>query len=147
MKSVTDAKEAALLDVRDKYGDEAERAIRDHLAIISERFYFWLADLYIPRKCTCNNFDKDGNRICLLPRNKDGKCTCTGGGFYYSNSARDSSDFDIDIESTVQAIRFLYTSGMLSDFGGSYKDALPKQMQKDVCAFAKGSVINFPSRI
>ena len=138
MKSVTDAKEAALLDVREKYGDEVERAMRDHLAIINERFYLWLADLYIPRKCVCDNFDAEGNRICLLPRDKDGKCTCTGGGFYYSNSARESSDFNIDIESTVQAIRFLHTSGMLADFGGSYMKALPKQMQKDLCAFAKG---------
>ena len=137
MEKSLNAKELALLQVREKYGEEVEIAIRDHLALINERFYFWLADLYVPRKCTCNNFDKEGNRVCLLSRDEDGKCTCTGGGFYYSNSARDTDGYDIDIESTVQAIRFLHTSGMLADFGGSYKNVLPKQMQKDICAFAK----------
>lgn len=137
MENSLNAKDLALLQVREKYGEEVEIAIRDHLALINEKFYHWLADLYVPRKCSCNNFDSDGNRICLLPKDKDGKCLCTGGGFYYSNSARDSEEFDIDIESTVQAIRFLHTSGMLVDYNGSYMDALPKQMQKDVCAFAK----------
>ena len=137
METKNNAKESALLRVREEYGEDVEKSIRDHLALINEKFYYWLADLYVPRKCSCNNFDSDGNRICLLPKDKDGKCLCTGGGFYYSNSARDSEEFDIDIESTVQAIRFLHNSGMLEDYNGSYMDALPKQMQKDICAFAK----------
>ena len=130
-------REEALAKIRELYGEDAEAAMRDHLSIISDRFYIWLADLYIPRKCTCENFDAEGNRICLLPKDKDGKCTCTGGGFYYCNSARDTEGYEIDIESTVQAIRFLASSGLLENYNDNYKEALPKQMQKDVIAFAK----------
>ncbi len=137
MNDMLNAKETALLQVYKQYGREVEQALRDHLSIINERYYLWLADLYVPRKCICENFDAEGNRICLLPRDENGKCLCTGGGFYYSNSARDTEGYEIDIESTVQAIRFLHNSGMLEDYNGSYKKALPKQMQKDICAFAK----------
>ena len=137
MNDMLNAKETALLQVYKQYGRDVEQALREHLSIINERYYLWLADLYVPRNCVCENFDSEGNRICLLPRDENGKCICTGGGFYYSNSARDTEGFEIDIESTVQAIRFLNNSGMLSDYNGSYKKALPKQMQKDICAFAK----------
>jgi len=137
MEKKTNLRETRLREIRELYGEEAEAAIRDHLAIIDERFYLWLADLYIPRTCSCDHFDEAGNRICLLPRDREGKCTCTGGGFYYSNSARDNEGFEIDIESTVQAIRFLNQSGLLENCGGDYRKALPEQMQKDICAFAK----------
>lgn len=129
--------EETLLKLREEYGAEAESAMRDYLNMIGDEFYLWLADLYLPRNCNCDNFDGEGNRICLLPRDENGKCTCTGGGFYYCNSARDTDGYEIDIESTVQAIRFLDQCGLLDDYNGDYKAALPKQMQKDVCAFAK----------
>ena len=133
----TNKQEQTLLILREEYGAEAEAAMRDYLNMIGDEFYFWLADLYIPRECNCDNFDDEGNRICLLPRDENGKCSCTGGGFYYCNSARDTEGYEIDIESTVQAIRFLNQSGLLDNFNGDYKAALPKQMQKDICAFAK----------
>ena len=130
-------RESALQKIREIYGKDAERAMRDHLDVINERFYLWLADLYVPRKCTCDNFDKDGNRICLLKRDETGKCICTGGGFYYSNSARDNEGYEIDIESTVQAIRFLKQSGLIEGGEDAFIKSLPSQMQKDVIAFAK----------
>ena len=129
--------EEMLLKLREEYGEEAEAAMRDYLSMIGDEFFLWLADLYLPRNCNCDNFDGEGNRICLLPRDENGKCTCTGGGFYYCNSARDTDGYEIDIESTVQAIRFLDQCGLLDDYNGDYMAALPKQMQKDVCAFAK----------
>ena len=132
------AREEALIKLREEYGSDAEMAMRDFLDMIGEEFIIWLADLYIPRKCNCDNFDSEGNRICLLPKDKDGKSICTGGGFYYCNSARDTDGYDIDIESTVQAIRFLPSAGLLSNYNGDdYQAALPKQMQNDICAFAK----------
>ena len=66
--------EEMLLKLREEYGEEAEAAMRDYLGIIGDEFYLWLADLYIPRKCVCDNFDAEGNRICLLPRDENGKC-------------------------------------------------------------------------
>ena len=124
-------------EAREKLGNDAALALRDHVDMIGREFYLWLTGLFVPRKCNCDNFDSDGNRICLLPKDKDGKYTCVGGGFYYSNSARDCAEYEIDIESTVQAIHFLNTSGMTRGVGGSLRAALPRQMQLDVCAFAK----------
>ena len=137
MEKKINAQEAGLLEAREKYGAEAEQALRDHLAMIDERLYLWMADLYQPRKCICNNFDADGNRVCLLPRDENGKCLCTGGGYFITNSARDTEGYEIDIESTVQAINFCCTVGLLRGYDNDYKRAFPKQMQLDVCAFAK----------
>ena len=131
------AKEKGLLDAREKYGEEAEAALREHLSMIGNELYLWMSDLYMPRECKCDNFDADGNRICLLPKDENGKCICRGGGYYYSNSARDNDGYEIDIESTVQAIHFLNSSGLLEKYNGNYMAALPSQMQKDVIAFAK----------
>ena len=124
--------EEALLKAKELLGEKAEKALRDHLGEIGEDFYHWMADLYVPRKCNCNNFDSEGNRICLIPRDENGKCKCTGGGFYYSNSARDNDGYDIDIESTVQAIRFLQSTGMIHKYSNNLRLALPAQMQKDI---------------
>ena len=134
---ILNEREAGLVKAREMYGAEAEQALRDHLSHIDERLYLWMADLYQPRKCICDNFDADGNRVCLLPRDENGKCLCTGGGYFITNSARDTEGFEIDIESTVQALNFCNTVGLLRGYGNDYKKAFPKQMQNDVCAFAK----------
>ena len=55
------------------------------------------------------------------------------GGFYYSNSARDNKGFLPDIESTVQAMNFMRSSGMVS----SAKE-LPEEMKKGIERFVKG---------
>ena len=119
------------------YGVEVERALRDHIALIGNGFYRWLAGLYTPRKCTCNNFDSEGNRVCLYPRDENGVCKCTGGGFYYCNSARDTEGYDIDIESTAQAVFFITNTGFINHLDMDIKKAFPKQMQNDMLAFAK----------
>ena len=124
-------------EAREKFGEEAALALKAHVDMIGSEFYMWLTKLYVKRDCKCENFDDQGNRVCLLPKDESGKPLCHGGGFYYSNSARDNKEFDIDIESTVQAIHFLNTAGMLKKYNGSFKKALPGQMKNDVCAFAK----------
>ena len=129
-------KEKGLLDAREKYGEEVERALREHLSLIGEDFYIWIANLYKPRKCVCDNFDADGNRVCLLKKDENGNPLCYGGGFYYSNSARDTEGFDIDIESTAQAMGFCSTSGLLEGYEPK-SGAYPKQMRLDLTAFAK----------
>ena len=137
MSTNLSAREAGFIDAREKYGEEAEAALREYHSIIGEPYYRWFANLYVPRKCVCNNFDKDGNRVCLLPKDENGNHLCTGGGFYFSNSARDNEQFGIDIESTVQACFFIQSTGFLDKFDRDYKRGFPKQMQLDICAFAK----------
>ena len=129
--------EEGLIKAGEIYGKEVEVALREHLSMIGKDFYRWLARLYTPRKCTCNNFDSEGNRVCLLPRDENGKCKCTGGGFYYCNSARDTEWYEIDIESTAQAIFFIENTGFINHLDKDIGRAFPTQMQKDVVAFAK----------
>ena len=137
MTQNSNKRELALLEAEKKYGKDAADALRAHIDFIGENFYLWLSDLYIPRDCKCDNFDADGNRVCLLPRDSKGICICRGGGFYYSNSARDTDGYEIDIESTVQALHTLNTLGMLENYDDNLALALPKQMRNDVVAFTK----------
>ena len=137
MSETLNKTEAGFIDAREKYGEEAEAALREYHSIIGEPYYRWFANLYVPRKCICENYDEEGNRVCLLPRDENGKCLCTGGGFYFSNSARDNEQFGIDIESTVQACFFIQNTGFLDNFDRDYKKGFPKQMQLDIAAFAK----------
>ena len=130
-------REASILKVEQLLGKEAADAVVAHLSLATEDFYMWLADLYEPRTCICDNYDENGYRVCLLPKDSEGNYLCHGGGFYYSNSGRDTEGYDIDIESTVQAINFLSSAGMLAEYGGDTAKALPQQMKNDVVAFAK----------
>ena len=53
------------------------------------------------------------------------------GGFYYSNSGRDTDGFLPDIESTYQAIGFLANSGVIS------RSELPEWLVEDMVSFTK----------
>ncbi len=90
-------------------GAEAADALKKHYAIFDERFYLWLADLYDPET----------------------------GGFYYSNSARDTVGYLPDLESTRQALTFLDNAGMSSADGG-WNYAISDSMAKAVAEFVKG---------
>ena len=101
-------RDAAYAKIAKQYGDGVADALRAQYALYDERFYLWLADLYNP-----GEYDEAGN-----PK---------GGGFYYSNSARDTRGYLIDIESTSQALGFLTSSGMLRGYGNDYKKAIPEK--------------------
>ena len=58
------------------------------------------------------------------------------GGYYYSNSARNTQGFFPDIESTSQALDFISGSGLTYKVG-SVKNALPEWMQKQLIYFFK----------
>ncbi len=60
------------------------------------------------------------------------------GGYYYSNSARDTIGYLPDAESTNQALGFWGSSGMAREVGGSYKNAVPTWMRDQIVAFIKG---------
>ena len=107
-------REAAYAEIAQKLGDDVAESLREYFSIVDERFYLWLADLYDPGK-----YGEDGNPL--------------GGGFYYTPSARDTVGYNIDIESTQQALDFLTTAGMVR---GKLRDELPKKMIKEMVAFA-----------
>ena len=48
--------EEGLLKAREVYGEETELALREHLKLIGKELYLWMSDLYMPRKCICDNF-------------------------------------------------------------------------------------------
>ncbi len=107
------AREEKYAEIAEALGQDMADALRNHMSIYDECFYLWLADLYDP-----GEYDEDGNPL--------------GGGFYYSNSARETQGYLIDIESTGQALGFLSSSGMLTNF----KTQIPEKMQKEMVAFA-----------
>ena len=110
-------REAELDQLEALYGKDARDAMEKHLSIYGEEFYLWLANLYDP-----GEYDADGNPL--------------GGGFYYSNSARDTYGFKIDIESTMQVLNRLVNLDMVREYG-SLKNAIPERMQKEMIAFAQ----------
>ena len=59
------------------------------------------------------------------------------GGYYACTVGRDTVGFLPDVETTVQTLRFLQTTGLLRAFGGSYTKALPDWMIKQMIHYAK----------
>ena len=80
--------EKAFERIEYQIGREAVEALRNLYSIYDENLYIWMANLYCPDV----------------------------GGFYYSNSGRNTEGFLPDIESTKQVLGFLNTSGMLEDY-------------------------------
>ena len=60
------------------------------------------------------------------------------GGYYYSNSARNTMGYLPDAESTSQALGFWSSSGMAKEVGGTYAKAVPTWMRDQIVAFIKG---------
>ena len=85
-------------------------AIKSLYSLYTEDIYIWMANLYDPDT----------------------------GGFYFSNSARDNIGFLPDIESTVQILNFLGSSGLLENYGGSYSKGIPASVREQLVNFAMG---------
>ena len=102
--------------IEEKIGKAAADALRDYYTLFDERLYLWQASLYSFKK------DKDGNPI---------------GGYYYSCSGRDTDGYEIDLESSMQAIGFLCGTGMITEYGGDPGKAIPPEMQREMINFAK----------
>ena len=60
------------------------------------------------------------------------------GGFYYSNSARNSEGYLPDLESTNQVLGFLGSSGVARGIEGGYIAMLSENMKADMVAWVKG---------
>ena len=132
---IEDKKRESIIEtLEETFGIAAAQAIRDHIKLAGDEFYTWLANLYEPRHCICENYNEEGYRICLLPKDAEGNYLCYGGGFYYCNSARDTKGYYIDLESTVQAFGFLTSGGLLSSLS-----KIDQQIKYDVIAFVKST--------
>ncbi len=97
-------------EVEKNVGKACADAIKYLYELYGDGMLFWLADLWEPEI----------------------------GGFYFSSSARDTEGFLPDIESTVQALVFLETSGLTSSRGATYKEAVTGKMREAALRFAKG---------
>lgn len=86
-------------------GEGTVAAFKQLYSLYSDGAYLWLANLYDP----------------------------ITGGFYYSNSARETVKFAPDLESTRQALDLLRYSGMTSDLKGT----LPEEMKTNLVAWVQ----------
>jgi hypothetical protein len=84
--------------------EESVKALRSYYQLYTDDLVSWFANLYDP----------------------------VVGGYYFSNSARNSEGFLPDLESTNQALGFIISSGM-----GAPADVLPEEMQKQIVNFAR----------
>ena len=101
-------RESAYAEVKEKIGVSALDEMRRLYDIFDEKIYIWLSGLW----------DRDA------------------GAFYYSESARDTHLYLPDIESTVQALKFLNTSGMIRAGEGNYITRIPTFVRDGVVKFA-----------
>ena len=111
--------------VGDEYGDALVSAIKELYKLYESKMVLWLADLYEPHNCYCGE--------CEV-----GTLACGGGGFYYSNSARDNEGYLPDIESTRQALDAIAALGLKKPGGSTgYAQNLPETMKKQLVVFAR----------
>lgn len=92
------------LEMKEKYGSDVCDALTELYSIYDDGMYKWFAGLW------------------------DGKI----GGFYYSNSARDTDGYLPDIESTSQALSTLMSLGIMRG-----EDPIPPAMKAKLAAFVK----------
>ena len=111
--------------IADDYAEEITSALKSLYAVYSDDVVSWFANLYEPYVCICS-----------------GECQktqyCGGGGYYYSNSARNTEGYLPDAESTRQALNFISGSGLADSFGGYYMDFVPDWMREQIIRFIKG---------
>lgn len=108
-------------------GDEIYKAIESLYTVYDPAIAVWIAGLYEPYNCFCGECKK-------------GELACYGGGFYYSNSARDNYtvnyggvDYRLmaDAESTLQALNLLSGAGITSSAN------LPSWMKEQIVTFIR----------
>lgn len=105
-----EARERFFTDIESRLGGEATSEIRRLYALFGTDTYTWLANLYDP----------------------------ITGGFYYSNSARDTLGYLPDLESTWQAVRHLRDRGMFADYGNDMSLGLPEEIKNAIISFTQG---------
>jgi len=109
-RKIDEAKRDAVYEeIRAKVGDEITDAIKDFYSLVTPDIIDWLAGLY----------DREV------------------GGFYYSESGRDTVGYGPDIESTGQALGILEDLGVFDHLGGTAGQGTPDFMKKEISRFVK----------
>ncbi len=90
-------------------GEEAVKELKNLYGLYTEDLYIWMANLYDPAI----------------------------GGFYFSNSGRNTEGFLPDLESTVQVLRALEEGGMFENYGHDYGKAISVEMKAKIVEFIK----------
>ena len=93
--------------IEPEYSAAIVRELGELYSLFDNRIVTWLAKLYDPKI----------------------------GGWYHTNSARDTEGFLPDIESTYAALRYLSISGMCEAVGGAWEEAIPEWLKKKVVDF------------
>lgn len=94
-------------EIGGELGEKTVEALKEMYALYSDDLISWFANLYDPAI----------------------------GGYYYSNSARNTDGYLPDAESTEQALRFINSSGMLNGYFANYAEALPEEIGKQLVEF------------
>lgn len=94
-----------------QYGPGIVSELKKFYALYTDDLVYWIADLYEP------DISGDGGSY---------------GGFYGTNSARNTVGYLPDIESTYGYLGFIASSGMCDDVGGRYENAIPEWMKKQI---------------
>ena len=114
--------EEAWNEVEAKVGSEITKELKALYSLYTDDIISWFANLYEPYVCVC-----------------DGECQktqyCGGGGYYYSNSGRNTPGYLPDIESTQQALGWISASGMTG--GYHYNTVIPEWMEEQIVRFIK----------
>ena len=109
-KEVQDAAwEALLKHLGPEHGPDIVAALKELYSLYSPKAIGWFASLYDPGT----------------------------GGFYHSNSGRDTYGYLPDVESVAKIFAFINASGMIRGYSG-YQDVLPEKMKKEVGDFVYG---------
>ena len=101
------ALEAGVADEYSEYRDDVVAALKQLYTLYTDDMYAWLANLYDPGI----------------------------GGFYSTNSGRDTVGFLPDIENTSAGLSFITSTKMYT--GGSYANVLPEKLKKEIGDFVK----------
>lgn len=91
-------------------GEAAKKELTELYGLYDESFYIWLSTLWQPEI----------------------------GGFYYSQSGRDTEGMLPDIESTVQAMHFASSAGLLKAAIASPYSEIYEKVKSGIVSFAKG---------
>ncbi len=113
--------------LEENHGKEIADAMRRYYTIFDPRVITWFAGLYDPDICICRGLY--GEEECAGTR------YCGGGGFYYSNSARDNVGYLPDAESTRQTLTFLSNAGLAYNRDGLYTEVITDEMIEQIGDF------------
>lgn len=117
--------------VNDALGSEGQEVLAALQALYTiydgEGLVSWVANLYDPDICVCKGYY--GEETCSNTQ------WCHTGGFYFSNSGRDTVGFLPDVESTLQALNLIGSCGITKGLGGSYDKIIPEWMADQIVDF------------